>query len=158
MYDNLILYEFLGKKIENLPFNCTLKSKLEYSYIYELNLKGAFLSVPFNKIRVVSNRRNIITEVSFCFLKVIDNSIFELYNNKFGYPDNILKPDKIVYNEEWENEEFKSTKVVSKLKETSFENNPILIKWNKKDYQVRIFLKHELNISEVIFSLFPDKI
>lgn len=150
MSNNPVLTDLLGKHIKELP-NYKLRSKLEKVNSYKSNLKGTFLGKPSKELGVITNKLNTITEVSIIFLEVINNTFYKLLVKAYGAPNKILKHGKVISSEVWENNEFKSTKVVSKLEETSFSDNPVLIRWNKEKFSIDVKLNYTYNTTEIVF-------
>ncbi len=123
-----------------------------------------FYGMPYNMISIITDDKDMVKSVTIHLHKVIDSRFYDLFILDYGNPDTTQVVEgydsvgKWTGNELEEEIELKARKVTFKMKEGTFEENPLFMIWNKKAYQVRALSKHEQNISEITFRVPIDKL
>lgn len=115
-----------------------------------------FYNTPAHYI-LISNDNNIVDSVTFYFHGIIDETFYNTFVNDFGAPSTIQVIENVetLSAGERTNDSFSQylKKSFVETREGTFEEKPLYMIWNKKDYQIKILLKHKQNISEITFRL-----
>ncbi|MDO5981862.1 hypothetical protein [Flavivirga spongiicola] len=148
-----IAEEVIGTDFENKLFG---KS---YYYIADELIKKEFCGTRYNMLTIMTNEKDTVQSITVHFQKVIDRQFYDVFIEKYGKPDNI----QIIENRKVESESVikdDNGKIVERLrkstlnlKEGSFEEKPLYIIWKKEGFEIKVFLKHKQNISEITFSI-----
>ena len=161
-FENLI-----GKDISHAR-QILLHEGFEYHNTLEINLYTSdshhdFYTMSYNMISIITDEKNMLKSVTIHFHQIIDSNFYDSFIINYGNPDTIQVIDRHDFVGEWtkEEEEERIEHRVRKntliMREGKFEENPLLIIWNKKDYQIKALLKHEQSISEITFRESTDK-
>jgi len=114
-----------------------------------------FYGMPYKIISIMTDNKNTITSITIHLLEVIDSDFYNAFILDYGNPNTVQVVDKPEFIGEWKklDKEFNSRgrKVSLIMKEGTFEENPLFMLWNKEDYSIKAFLRHEQNISEITF-------
>ena len=147
-----IAEEVIGTDFENKLFG---KS---YYYLADELIKKNFCGMRYNMLTIITNEKDTVQSITVHFQKVIDRQFYDVFVEKYGKPDNI----QIIENRQVESEDVikdDNGKIVESLRKSTlslregrFEEKPLYIIWKKEIFEVKVFLKHEQNISEVTFS------
>ncbi|NMH89824.1 hypothetical protein [Flavivirga algicola] len=148
-----IAEEIIGTDFENKLF------EKSYYYIANESIKKGFCGMSYNMLTIMTNEKDTVQSITVHFQKVIDRQFYDSIVEKYGKPDNI----QIIENRQLESESVTEDdegqviqtlrKSTFSLKEGSFEERPLYIIWKKESFEVKAFLRHEQNISEITFSL-----
>lgn len=117
-----------------------------------------YLNTFYNHLSIITNEDNKVQSITIHFRTIIDNSFYNLFNNKYGVPDSILIVEnkklesKITIKDKKGNINETLSKNTFDLKEGSFQEKPIYIIWKKKKFQIKAFLRYEQNISQITFN------
>ena len=89
------------------------------------------------------------------FNSIIDHSFYDAFVLDYGNPDTIQVIDGYNSIGEWTKDDpnHRVRKITYIMKEGEFEDEPLFMIWNKKDYQVKILIKREQNIYFFICSI-----
>ena len=159
--------DFLKKDISNIEntigVNFEVKnyakenSKIKFYTPYNYETFD-FYTIPSKHISVITKDDDKTVEsITIHFNSIINRSFYDAFIAHYGEPDKIL----IIKNKQLEDEatitddigSWQGKKYTIDLREGVFEENPLYIIWEKDDYQIKAFLRHEQNISEITFSL-----
>ncbi len=152
-YANLILIE------EGFKYHKPLKNPFYTSDNYKW-----LCGIPYNMISIITDDKNIVTSITIHLHKLIDSKFYDLFIMDYGDPNTIQVIDGYDFIGKWTEEESeegfgsKSRKITFKMKEGTFEENPLFMIWNKENYQIKVLLKDEQNISEITFRVPTDKL
>ncbi len=119
-----------------------------------------FFGMACNQITLLTSKKNDKTKsISIHFRKVIDHQFYGAFIEKYGKPDNIqiIESRQVESESVIKNDDGQVIKTLRKstfgLREGRFEEKPLYIIWKKETFEIKAFLRHEQNISEVTFSL-----
>ena len=105
-----------------------------------------------------TNQQDVVESVTVYFRKIIDHSFYNSFVGNYGAPNSIQVIENRRRTSETliKDETGKTTQTLTKnifdLREGTFEENPLHIIWEKDDYQIKVFLRHEQSVSEITFS------
>nr|WP_321237229.1 hypothetical protein [uncultured Psychroserpens sp.] len=168
MNSNMKYENLLGEQLfaaESI-FNCTFRNlKLEFKN-FEGIMYGCkdynqqnYLGTSIRYVSIKTNQNQKIQSVSIKFYEAFNRHFFDLFVEKYGEPDSILIPDNIkIINDKNENDStssmFQKVRATEfDLREGTFEEKPLYIIWEKESYQIKAFLRHRQNMSEITFNL-----
>ncbi|GAB1858750.1 hypothetical protein MHTCC0001_35900 [Flavobacteriaceae bacterium MHTCC 0001] len=104
-----------------------------------------------------TNEKETIRSISILFSKVISRQFYDKFIENYGEPNHtyIIENRKEIIEEPEEENDFarNAKKFEGDLREGSFDENPLYIIWEKENYTIRAFLRHEQNISEITFKV-----
>lgn len=132
--------------------------------IYKAEINNRLYGMPYNMISIIDDEVEIVKNVTIHFHCILNDDFYDSFIKDYGNPDTIQVIDgydsigKWTENESEEEIEFRVRKVTFKMKEGTFEENPLFMIWNKKDFQIKILLKREQNISEITFRVPTDRL
>ncbi len=139
-------------------FGNTLFHKSFY-YITDESIKKSFYGMSYNMMTILTNEKDIVESISIHFSSVINRQFYDEFLGAYGKPDNI----QVIENRQLESESVKKDddgkiietlrKSTFDLREGTFEEKPLYIIWKKENYEIKAFLRHKQNISEITFSL-----
>lgn len=160
--DNIEFEKLLGKDLS--VFEETLGSdfkKYITEGIYQLkdyNEIKEFYGMSYKMLSVKKNENNKIKTIVIVFDEIITREIFDLINAQYGKPNTI----QVIANRTLESETISkdengeirsnSKKYSLDLKDGNFEDNPFLIVWEKKEYQIQALLNQKQGRSSIKFS------
>jgi hypothetical protein len=149
---------FLGKHIKefNIIENATIKhDSIFNTYVIHSEKKYDFFGNTYNGYTVSVNNKNIVNDITLYINKIIDSSFYDNFTSEYGIPNETkVGGSRVVKKEKFKDDlstEIKETNI--SLKKGSFDEKPHLIKWYKENYEIQIFIKREINITEIKFSL-----
>lgn len=149
---------FLGKPIKefNIIENATIKHDSIFNiYVIHSEKKYPFFGNTYNGYTVSVNKKDIVKDITLYINKIIDSSFYDNFTSEYGLPSETkVESSRTVKKEKFKNDlstEIKETNI--SFKKGNFDENPHLIKWYKENYQIQIFIKREINITEIKFSL-----
>lgn len=154
---------FIGKSIEKLDVikNATIDHNKELNiYTIHSETHYDYCGSYYRGFTATTNSKAIIQDITVYIHSIIDTNFYNAFINDYGLPNEIKVEDyKIVEREKLDNKlpkeglSAEAIKTFISFKEGSFDENPHLIKWYKENYQIQIFIKREINITEIKFSL-----
>lgn len=168
--DNIEFEKLLGKhlydvkKVIDVDFKKNNFEKVKigfYSNKEYLNI--SYFGMISHHITLLSNDKEMVTSISVHFRKIIDRPFYDSFVREYGSPSSIqiIKKRQIESEIVLKNDSSKVDQTLRKgtvdLSEGSFEDKPLFIIWKKESYQIKAFLRHEQNISEIIFSIPEDR-
>lgn len=137
-----------------------IKIHLYFSQHFNMNFHGMFSHV----LSLETDENDIIKSITVHFNKVIDHQSYNSFVEKYGEPNHIYVLSNIkVVKEKTSSNDYKGaddlsfhqnvTKREGDLIEGKLEDKPLAIVWEKDGYYIQAYLRHEQNISEVMFSI-----
>ena len=158
---------FIGKDIETFKaINSPLKHRDDLNKYYMFSEVGyEFYGKTYHNATITTDNENIIKDITIYMNGIVDKTFYDVFNNNYGAPSDILVVDyakevsrREEKREEKVEEELSATakKVISFMKKGKFEDKPQYLIWNKKGYQIRIFLRYDIKMSEIKFTLPTD--
>ncbi|WP_418639611.1 hypothetical protein [Winogradskyella sp.] len=154
----LTVEEKIGKNFEN-----TLSDKNFY-YIQNELIKKELYAMPYNCLTILTNENDTVQSISVHFREVINRQFYDSFNKDYGKPNSILVIEnrktisKTITKDKNGNIIQSLRKGEFDLREGNFEEKPLYIIWKKEDYQIKAFLRHKQNMSELTFSLPTTKL
>ncbi|WP_346880773.1 hypothetical protein [uncultured Algibacter sp.] len=164
MINHIKFEELLGKHVSKfedsigIDFENTLFQKSFY-YISDEFTKKHFYGMEYNMVDIITNEDQKVQSISVLFRKVIDSQFYNAFIVNYGEPDHIQvvlnkKEIKEDYPKENNNDFTRNAKKYEiELKEGSFNEKPLYIIWKKDNYEIKAFLRHKQNMSEITFSI-----
>jgi len=112
-----------------------------------------FYGMPYRLLFIQTDENKMIKSIGVFFNKHIDRKFYEAFNKAYGEPTNILIIDeRVVISESVLDNGFgQASKAELKLREGTFEEDPLYIIWEKESYQIKALLRQQ-NMSEITFS------
>ncbi len=156
---NTIEYEFfIGKHVNEFSVINELKRerKTNFNKYYMFSKKGKiFCGKTFNHLTIKTNNQEIIEDITLYFPVILDKTFYSSLTNRYGLPSQIRVADTITRSGKVHKDELVSYSMdqTTSLKEGNFDDKPIIVLWEKEDYQIRLFFKYEINVSEIEYSL-----
>ncbi|RNC84876.1 MAG: hypothetical protein ED556_09840 [Winogradskyella sp.] len=161
------LEKILGKDISDIKaqFNFELKennfSKNDFALVFHSNesyINEPFYNMFYNHISIITNKKDKVQSITIHFREIIDYSFFNSFIENYGEPNSIQvienrkRISKTTIKDEFGRASQTLTKNIFDLREGTFEEKPLHIIWQKSNFQIKVFLRHEQNISEITFS------
>ena len=161
---NVNFYNLLGKNIlfaeKNL--NCIFEKSSDENIYY------AFSPVKYGKgmqyngtIILKTDEDDLINEVDINHGFVMGHEFYNKFVKCYGVPDSIKVIEKIEIIDQGraKDSDFDQylKKSFLKMKDGTFDENPLYMIWEKKDYQIKIVNRYEQNLTQIIFRR-PTKI
>ena len=159
---NIEFEELLGEQLSNvektvgIDFENKIFGKIKISYYRNSQyLNIDYYGIYSNYLTIQTNENDVVESISIHFRKVITRDFFDSFIQQYGEPNNI----QVIENRRIIGESFGEgfyqhlKKSTFDLREGSFEENPLYIIWKKDNYQIKAFLRHKMNISEITFSV-----
>ena len=154
-YENL-----LGKHISNIKD--TLGNDFEnnffeksFYYIKDENIKVNLFGINYNSISILTDKNEIIESVTIHLLSTIDKEFYNQLIQKYGQPNEIKVIEKkvIISNSHLKEDIFSQDMKKSniELRNGSFEEKPLYIIWRKDNFEIKIFSRYNMGISEITF-------
>jgi len=154
----------LGKPIDDVELTMGFNLKEHNSkdnqisfYRNDQDISFEYFGLVSRFISVQSNESNAVKSISIHFREVINRKFYERFLEKYGEPDNIhvISKRTVISEGQYEKDDFSAylTKSEIDFREGTFDKKPLFIIWNKDGYQIKAFLRHQQNISEITFSL-----
>ncbi|MDG1810337.1 MAG: hypothetical protein P8H13_00170 [Polaribacter sp.] len=162
--EKITFQDFIGKNIKEL--NILHNVKTRHRHVMEKNKHYMSSEIPYyfydkvySKLKVSTDKHNIIQDITIYIHGLIDENFYNSFNNDYGIPDEILieKDTTIINDNKLEGDiSSRATSWLTTFKKGTFQENPLLIKWYKGKYQIVCFLKREINVTEIRFSIPRD--
>lgn len=137
---------------ENLKLKTNFYSSINY-------VENDYYGMPNHHITILVDEKDAVKSITVHFRKVIDHEFYYLFIKDYGEPNHI----QIIENRQILSESFTKDdngeiinhlkKSTFDLREGAFEEKPLYIIWEKENFQIKAFIRHKQNISEVTFSL-----
>ena len=118
-----------------------------------------FYGMSYNYITIMTNEKDTVQSITVHFRKIITRQFYDSIIKKYGEPNNI----QVIENRQTESESTikdDNGKIVERLskssfdlREGSFDESPLYIIWKKETFNIKVFLRHEQNMSEITFSI-----
>lgn len=140
----------IGEEFINEPFQngtCFLEKDSSYKSFYDSK---------YNCLSIHKDDREVVNSITVHLLEVLNFKSFNLMVTQYGAPDHIWVATKTTLISETiddSNPEFKQrlTKSEQDLREGTFEEKPLVIIWNKKDFEIKVLFRHEQNQSKITY-------
>lgn len=146
-----IVKEVIGNDFDNKLFD------KNFYYLKNENLKKNLHGINYNTISISSDKNEIIESVTVHFSSIINKEFYEKLNQIYGLPKEIKVISKReIVSESNDNDTFFSQNMRKsniELQNGSFEENPLYIIWNKDNFEIIIFTRHNIGISEITFKV-----
>lgn len=133
-----------------------LKIKLYGSKNY---IEEDYYGIPYKHLSLTTDENDTTETITVHFFEVINRKFYDSFMGTYGKPDSILvmhNPKNISKQTVTDTINNLTQEIVKRefdLREGTFEEKPLYIIWEKDNYQVKAFLRHKQNISEIIFSV-----
>ncbi len=155
---------FIGKHIKEISvLSGDLKHNADLNKYYMFSEVGCnFYTETYHNVTITTNDQDIIKDIKIYIHEIIDKTFYDTFNDNYGLPSKIMVVDTISVPSFGRLEgnghlgSYSMKRSIS-LKKGNFEDKPVLLIWNKKDFQIRIFLRYDIKISEISFRLPTDK-
>ena len=150
-FEDLIGKDILfASSVLDVEFNNDL-TKTKSIYFAYFDSPKKYYNQEYNIISIELDNYNLITSLTVHFLGVIDNCFFDSFNKDYNTPYKTLVIDTTKVISEKKNGVQTIKKSEAKLIEGNFSENPLFIFWKNKEFQIKAFLRHKQNISEISF-------
>ncbi|WP_299212894.1 hypothetical protein [uncultured Dokdonia sp.] len=126
-------------------------------YIKDNSISKFYFGMIYNHISLETNENDLVHSVTINFQGMLDRDFYDNFNVAYGKPQHI----QIIENRQLENETFirdengNITQHLKKstfdLREGTFEEQPLWIIWRKEGFEIKAFLRHKNNRSEITF-------
>lgn len=153
--------DLIGKSLKevNKIFDCDFKNNLidERFYYSSLKDESFYYGFYYNFISLNLNEEQKVESITIHFKKIIDLNFYNLFINHYEEPSNIIvvKDKKIIDEINEENNNTFNQKIRQSIlitEEGSFEDKPLYILWEKKNFKIKILMRYEQNICDITFS------
>ena len=140
----------IGEEFINKPFqNGTYFLEKDSSY-------KLFYDSRYNCLSIHKDDREVVHSITVHLLEVLNFKTFNSLVAQYGAPDHIwvaTKTTLISETSDDSNPEFKQrlTKSEHDLREGTFEEKPLVIIWNKKDFEIKVIFRYEQNQSKITY-------
>ena len=140
----------IGEEFINEPFqNGTYFLEKDSSY-------KSFYDSKYNCLSIYKGDREVVHSITVHLLEVLNFKTFNSLVAQYGAPDHIwvaTKTTLISETSDDSNPEFKQrlTKSEHDLREGTFEEKPLVIIWNKKDFEIKVLFRYEQNQSKITY-------
>ena len=126
-----------------------------YYLVDEMSYKS-FHGSKYNCLSIHENDRKVVHSITVHLLEVLNFESFNLMVTQYGAPDHIWVATKTTLISETiddSNPEFKQrlTKSEHDLREGTFEEKPLVIIWNKGDFEIKVLFRYEQNQSKITY-------
>jgi len=150
----------LGSKISNANaiLDCVFEDIFPDKKYYATRIKEerSLYGINYNVITLTTDDKKNIESITIDLKDVVNDDFYNLFIADYGKPNSILIVEKEIVLSETEetNSSFnqKMRKVELKLREGQFNEGPLLMIWKKKDYEIKILIRHDRNTSDITFS------
>ncbi|WP_378184002.1 hypothetical protein [Aquimarina sp. SS2-1] len=132
--------------------DCSMYSNWDY-------FNSDFFGYTIRYLSLTTDDKGITSSISIHFPSVIAQPFYNSFTQEYGEPDTIKVVDKTTVVSEGkyvsENGDFVSNvkKRESDLRDGTFEEKPLFMIWEKDGFYIQAYLRHEMNISEIMFSI-----
>jgi len=146
--------EVIGNDFEDKYFG------KDFYYIPDESIKKNYYGTQYSSISVLVDEDDKLRSITIHFREVISRKSYDLFVEDYGLPINILIVEnrQIISEGTYTSDNFTQHLVERsfELREGEFEENPLYIIWKKEHFQIKAFLRHKQNISEITFSIPAD--
>ena len=145
------------KEITNCDFKVRDRNEIKFYMNTEFFTRSLY-GMVYNFISITTDHNDNVDSFCIHFHKVIDQSFYDAFVAQYGEPDNIHVISKRTVISEGkyvsDNGDFTSNVRKSEVdvREGTFDEKPLFIIWNKKDYKIKALLRHKQNISKITYS------
>ncbi len=151
----------LGKHISEIDIHGNNPKPTSHinKYYMLIDSYTEFYGIPYNYMIINTNNQDIIKDITIYISGVINRPFYDAFIDSYDNPKSIQITDKVKSISKSDGKgQFSrnSEKRFLTTKEGTFEEKPLYILWEKKGYQIKILLKHNMDTSEISFSL-PTK-
>ncbi|WP_378184004.1 hypothetical protein [Aquimarina sp. SS2-1] len=142
----------IGDDFENNMFG------KDFYYISDEFIQKNFYGMSYNVISVQRDDYQIVQSISIHFREVIDQDFYDNFIEVYGEPNHIhvIQKRTVISEGKYVSDDGDFISNVRKsevdVREGTFDEKPLFIIWNKEYYQIKAYLRHKQNISEIIFS------
>ena len=148
----------VAKKMFNVDFEITPYGNKGGNNLYHNSdtLIKNYFGIPYRLISIYADENEVIKEVKILFPQNISRDFYDAFNEEYGRPDHIhvIENRKVI--SESTQQDGDSTETLRKssfdLREGTFEENPLFIIWKKDGYEIKAFMRHKQNMSEISFT------
>ncbi len=156
----------IGKKLKEVNllldanFNNYMLNKNLYFNSY--GSEKSFYSMFYNTLSIITNDDKEVISVTIHFNGIINDFFYNSFILDYNNPTTIQVIDsRKILSEETLNhknniQQHLKQREIS-LREGTFEEKPLFMLWNNKKFQIKVFIRHEQNISELTFRLPSDQ-
>jgi hypothetical protein len=147
---------FLGKNVKTIEFGDQIvpnrvqgDNKIGYFFFEEPFI---YFNNSINHLYFLVDDQDIIIEIYIYLNVLIDKKFYQTFIKLYGQATELLVNDGIIYDRKpvrIRNSTIKKT--AYEVRNGKFEENPVFIKWNKAGYEVKIVMKYDKNVSEILF-------
>ncbi|MBG6129062.1 hypothetical protein IWQ47_000246 [Aquimarina sp. EL_43] len=146
--------ELIGKHISEIPSAKLNVKEISYnSYTITPNT-GIYLGKPYQSFSIVTDKNDVIKELSIRMNHAIDKSFFNRMVEEYGDPFALYKIDEILETKTSFHEDGgSSTSSKGSMKKCTFEEDPIFIIWNIKEQSIIVKIKRQGSFPSTSISL-----
>ncbi len=147
--DNQVSLDLLGKNIHDVPSAYTsLPDAPSHEDFYTLDKPGKFLGKEYLSIFLSVNEDRII-ELIIISLDgfIIDKSFYDALVEKYGEPNGMYKRGEVISQEPekvYDDGFIIGPVTRSTIEECTFEESPLIIAWNKEDYDIEVWSRNRI--------------
>lgn len=155
--------DFIGKKLSEInsimetDFKNDLSS-IKTLYFAHFDSYKSYYGMNYDTLSIVIDENNIVTSLTIHFKNIIDANFFNSFNMNYDVPDKmyVIESKKNISESKTGYQHLSQGEL--KMKEATFSENPFLILWNKKKYQIKILNREGfLEASQLTFRLPTDQ-
>ena len=125
-----------------------------------INFFKEYFNTSSHYISAKVDEENLSRSITIHFREVINKEFYNSFVKKYDEPIHmyVMKNTRVISTSKLSSEEdsdFNQTMTKSEgdMVEGTFDEKPLFIIWKKEGYYIQAFLRHEQNISEIMFSL-----
>ncbi len=148
---NQSIEELIGLNIDNIPYeviSLDLEHKPNARAYVASNQNIKYSTEEIDLMLLTTDNNGLINSISADFDTIITQDFYDALLEKYGTPDNMSCPNKIMkVNEQFHENGITAVETTTTLRSCGFHENPSFIIWNKTKYQIVFSLDHELNKS-----------
>ena len=147
---------FLGKYVNTIEFGDQIvpnrvqgDNKIGYFFFEESFI---YFNNSINHLYFLVDDQDIIIEIYVYLNALVDKKFYQAFTQLYGQTSELLVNDGIICDRKpvrIGNSTIKKT--AFKVRHGRFEENPVFIKWNEANYEVKIVMKYDKNVSEILF-------
>lgn len=155
--NSIQIENFLGKNINETTFNEQKPVMNSSSSNYHSLLFKNSVSYYNNGIYSVffhTDENDAINLLSLSLVTLIDDYFYNAMIETYGIPQSVLVADEIIDLNDHSidrSNDIEVKKSFIKTKEGTFNENPILMIWEKKDYLIKVSMKYKNQKTDIVF-------
>lgn len=153
------LEKYLGRSVKNVEeievnksYNVIGEDYKKYSTSFE-KYKFFFFKKTCLTFSFSTNKNDIITSMFFSTKTKINKPFYHLLIEKYGEPIEMIKMGEIIKEEENIHADYIAQSVKAETKTCSFDENPLLIRWDKTNFTLQVQMDYQKNTSFFIFTV-----